>query len=99
MLFLILADSDIEISAEKLAKLTAKANVEVESIWTDIYAKALEVENLRTYSSTSKLLQLVQLPLPQVLLLLLVKLLLKKKPRKKKRKNPTMTWVWVCLIR
>ncbi|ODV69517.1 putative 60S acidic ribosomal protein [Hyphopichia burtonii NRRL Y-1933] len=44
---LILADSDIEISAEKLAQLTSKANVEVESIWTDIYAKALEGKDLK----------------------------------------------------
>lgn len=44
---LILADSDIEISAEKLGQLTAKANVEVESIWTDIYAKALEGKDLK----------------------------------------------------
>lgn len=44
---LILADSDIEISSEKLAQLTAKANIEVESIWTDIYAKALEGKDLK----------------------------------------------------
>ncbi|CUM66130.1 uncharacterized protein PRCAT00003787001 [Priceomyces carsonii] len=44
---LILADSDIEITAEKLATLTAKANVDVELIWTDIYAKALEGRDLK----------------------------------------------------
>ena len=44
---LILADSDIEISADKLATLTAKANVEVESIWTDIFAKALDGKDLK----------------------------------------------------
>lgn len=44
---LILADSDIEITSEKLAQLVGKANIEVEGVWTDIYAKALEGKDLK----------------------------------------------------
>ncbi|CAK7893304.1 60S acidic ribosomal protein P1-B [[Candida] anglica] len=44
---LILADSEVEISAEKLLQLVTKANVEVEGIWADIFAKALEGKNLK----------------------------------------------------
>lgn len=46
---LILADSDVEITSEKLATLVAKANVEVEPIWSDIYAKALEGKDLKEF--------------------------------------------------
>lgn len=44
---LILADSDIEIASDKLATLVAKANIEIEPIWSDIYAKALEGKDLK----------------------------------------------------
>ncbi|ABN67397.1 60S acidic ribosomal protein P1-A [Scheffersomyces stipitis CBS 6054] len=44
---LILADSELEITSEKLLALTTKANVEVEGIWADIYAKALESQDLK----------------------------------------------------
>lgn len=44
---LILVDSEVEISAEKLLALAQKANVEVESIWAEIYAKALDGQNLK----------------------------------------------------
>lgn len=44
---LILADSDIEISAENLATLASKANIEVEQIWTSLFAKALEGKDLK----------------------------------------------------
>ncbi|CAN3505203.1 large ribosomal subunit protein P1A [Diutina catenulata] len=44
---LILADAEVEISAENLATLTEKAGVEVEAIWTSIYAKALEGKDLK----------------------------------------------------
>lgn len=46
---LILADSDIEISSEKLFQLVTKANVEVESIWADIFASALEGKDPKDY--------------------------------------------------
>ena len=46
---LILADSDIEISSEKLFQLVTKANVEVESIWADIFARALEGKDPKDY--------------------------------------------------
>ena len=46
---LILADSDIEISSEKLFQLVTKANVEVESIWADIFAGALEGKDPKEY--------------------------------------------------
>ncbi|CCK68252.1 ribosomal protein P1 KNAG_0A05890 [Huiozyma naganishii CBS 8797] len=44
---LILADSEIEISSEKLLSLTEAANVPVEGIWADIFAKALEGQNVK----------------------------------------------------
>lgn len=44
---LILADAEIEISADKLITLTEAANIPVESIWADIYAKALEGQDLK----------------------------------------------------
>ncbi|AAS52176.2 ADR256Wp [Eremothecium gossypii ATCC 10895] len=44
---LILADAEVEISSENLLTLTRNANVEVEGIWADIYAKALESQNLK----------------------------------------------------
>ncbi|CAH2351070.1 60S acidic ribosomal protein P1-B [[Candida] railenensis] len=44
---LILADAEVEITAEKLLQLTQKANVEVEGIWADIFAKALANQNLK----------------------------------------------------
>ena len=44
---LILADSEIEISSEKLLTLTNAANVPVENIWADIFAKALDGQNLK----------------------------------------------------
>lgn len=44
---LILADSEIEISPENLGQLTEKANIPVEKIWTDIYAKALKGKDLK----------------------------------------------------
>lgn len=44
---LILADSDIEVSADKLNTLVSTANVEVEGIWAEIYARALEGKNLK----------------------------------------------------
>ena len=46
---LILADSDIEITSEKLLALTTKANVEVEGIWADLFAKALEGKDLKEF--------------------------------------------------
>ncbi|CAI4037824.1 hypothetical protein SMKI_04G1580 [Saccharomyces mikatae IFO 1815] len=44
---LILADSEIEISSEKLLTLTNAANVPIENIWADIFAKALDGQNLK----------------------------------------------------
>ncbi|ODV80807.1 uncharacterized protein CANTADRAFT_47133 [Suhomyces tanzawaensis NRRL Y-17324] len=44
---LILTDAEVEVSAEKLLTLVNKANVEVEGIWADIYAKALEGKDLK----------------------------------------------------
>ncbi|CAI5758901.1 unnamed protein product [Candida verbasci] len=46
---LILADSDIEITSEKLLALTKQANVEVESIWADLFSKALEGKDLKEF--------------------------------------------------
>lgn len=44
---LILADSEIEISSDKLSVLLAKANISVDRIWSDIYAKALEGQDVK----------------------------------------------------
>ncbi|XBW35070.1 hypothetical protein QEN19_000633 [Hanseniaspora menglaensis] len=43
---LILADAEIEITAENLLKLTTAAGVEVETIFADIYAKAIGAQNI-----------------------------------------------------
>ncbi|KAJ4154859.1 hypothetical protein LMH87_000133 [Akanthomyces muscarius] len=44
---LILADDGIEITADKLQALIKAANVEVEPIWTSIFAKALEGKDVK----------------------------------------------------
>ncbi|AET40456.1 ribosomal protein P1 Ecym_6053 [Eremothecium cymbalariae DBVPG len=44
---LILADAEVEISSEKLLTLAKAANVEIEGIWADIYARALDSQNLK----------------------------------------------------
>ncbi|EHK25702.1 uncharacterized protein TRIVIDRAFT_82089 [Trichoderma virens Gv29-8] len=44
---LILADDGIEITADKLQTLIAAAKVEVEPIWTSIFAKALEGKEIK----------------------------------------------------
>ncbi|CCF56805.1 hypothetical protein KAFR_0B05090 [Kazachstania africana CBS 2517] len=44
---LILADSEVEISSEKLLALTNAANIPIEGIWADIFAKALEGQDLK----------------------------------------------------
>ncbi|GME67259.1 unnamed protein product [[Candida] boidinii] len=49
---LILADSDLEISSESLLKLTEGANVTVDKIWADLFAKALDGKDLASYFFT-----------------------------------------------
>ncbi|KAM6483494.1 60s acidic ribosomal protein-domain-containing protein [Trichoderma sp. SZMC 28011] len=44
---LILADDGIEITADKLQSLITAAKVEVEPIWTSIFAKALEGKDIK----------------------------------------------------
>ncbi|KAH6604543.1 hypothetical protein Trco_006250 [Trichoderma cornu-damae] len=44
---LILADDGIEITADKLQTLITSAKVEVEPIWTSIFAKALEGKDIK----------------------------------------------------
>ncbi|KAK3179745.1 60S acidic ribosomal protein P1 [Lecanicillium sp. MT-2017a] len=44
---LILADDGVEITADKLQTLIKAANVEVEPIWTSIFAKALEGKDIK----------------------------------------------------
>lgn len=44
---LILADSDVEITADKLITLTDAAQVSVEGIWADIFTRALNGQNLK----------------------------------------------------
>lgn len=44
---LILADEGLEITADKLQTLTKAAGIEVESIWTQLFAKALEGKDVK----------------------------------------------------
>ncbi|EQL03472.1 hypothetical protein G6O67_006523 [Ophiocordyceps sinensis] len=44
---LILADDGLEITADKLQNLIKAANVEVEPIWTTIFAQALEGKDVK----------------------------------------------------
>ncbi|ODV87639.1 hypothetical protein CANARDRAFT_192697 [[Candida] arabinofermentans NRRL YB-2248] len=44
---LILADSELEISSENLQSLVSAAGASIDSLWTDIYAKALVGKNLK----------------------------------------------------
>jgi large subunit ribosomal protein LP1 len=44
---LILADEGIEITADKLQTLTKAAGIEVESIWSSLFAKALEGKDVK----------------------------------------------------
>ncbi|CDO52209.1 hypothetical protein DV451_005098 [Geotrichum candidum] len=44
---LILADAEIEISSEKLLALTKAAGAEVDSIWANVFAKAVEGKDLK----------------------------------------------------
>ena len=43
---IILADSELEASSENLSKLVSGANIEIDSIWAQIFAKALEGKDL-----------------------------------------------------
>ncbi|CUS20896.1 LAQU0S02e00826g1_1 [Lachancea quebecensis] len=45
---LILADSEVEISTEKLLALTEAANIQIEGIWADIFARALDGQDLKS---------------------------------------------------
>lgn len=44
---LILADAEVEISSEKLLALTSAANVSVDKIWADLFAKALGSQDIK----------------------------------------------------
>ncbi|EDK46882.1 60S acidic ribosomal protein P1-beta [Lodderomyces elongisporus] len=44
---LILADAGQEITSDKLLAITKAAGAEVDSIWADIFAKAVEGKNLK----------------------------------------------------
>lgn len=46
---LILADADMDISRDNLSKLLSKANIEIETIWMDLFAKGLENKNLKDF--------------------------------------------------
>lgn len=45
---LILADDDVAITAEKISTILKAANVEVESYWPGLFAKALESVDVKT---------------------------------------------------
>ncbi|CAK5278995.1 unnamed protein product, partial [Mycena citricolor] len=44
---LILADADVDITAEKILTLTTAANIELEPIWATLLAKTLEGKNVK----------------------------------------------------
>ena len=44
---LILADENIEITSDKILSLTKAAGVEVEAIWAQLFAKALEGKDVK----------------------------------------------------
>ncbi|CAK9442235.1 ribosomal protein P1 beta [Lodderomyces beijingensis] len=44
---LILADAEQEITADKLTAITKAAGAEVDAVWADVFAKALEGKNLK----------------------------------------------------
>ncbi|CDR45394.1 CYFA0S18e00848g1_1 [Cyberlindnera fabianii] len=44
---LILADAEIEISADNLLALTKVANIEIEGIYADLFSKALEGQDIK----------------------------------------------------
>lgn len=44
---LILADADLEITADNLLAITKAAGASVENVWADVYSKALEGKNLK----------------------------------------------------
>ena len=44
---LILADAELEITADNLLAITKAAGASVEGVWADVYAKALEGKNLK----------------------------------------------------
>lgn len=44
---LILADADIEITADKILALAKSANAEIQPVWAEIFAKATEGRDLK----------------------------------------------------
>ncbi|KAF8933865.1 60S acidic ribosomal protein P1, partial [Haplosporangium bisporale] len=48
---LILTDDNVEITSDKLQTLLKAANVEVESIWTSLFAKALQGKDVEAMLS------------------------------------------------
>ncbi len=44
---LILADDGVEITADKILKITEAAGVEVQPIWASLFAKALEGKDIK----------------------------------------------------
>ena len=98
---LILADAEQEITSEKLLAITKAAGANVDQVWADVFAKAVEGKNLKELLFS--LLLLLQLPVLLLVLLLVllpvVKLLLKKPLKKKLLKNLMTTWVSVYSIK
>jgi large subunit ribosomal protein LP1 len=44
---LILADAELDVNADNLKTLVSKANIEVEGIWLNIFANALQGQNFK----------------------------------------------------
>merc|ERR1712080_457593 len=94
---LILADSEVEISASNLLAITKAAGSSVENVWAETFAKGLEGKDLKEIC-------FLLLLLPQLLVLLLLPplppemLQLPRKLLKKPLKNPMTTWDSDCSI-
>ena len=93
---LILYDDDIEITGEKMAKIIPAAKVNVEALWPDLFAKALQGCNIGDLSCKLAQHQLQEVLHQQVLVMLLQLLKRRKKKRRLNQKNKDLTMAWNC---
>merc|ERR1712080_41236 len=93
---LILADEGLEITAEKLSALISAANVEVESIWLSLLAKALEGKDVKELltnvgaGGAAPAAGLPRLPVPPVR-----PSRRRRRRRPRRRRSPTTIWASV----
>ncbi|CAD0043836.1 unnamed protein product, partial [Aureobasidium pullulans] len=93
---LILADEGIEITADKLSTIISAAKLEVEPIWTQLFAKALEGKDVKELllnvgSGSGAAAPLLVVPPP----LAPLPRTLPPRRRLRRRRSPTTTWASV----